>query len=71
MQAGAAVVDITPGVGVPMGGYGARVGVAEAIHDALHVRTLVLSDGESEIAVCVCDLLGVGRDLAAAARSLY
>src|SRR5207248_5964638 len=53
-----------------MGGYGARVGAAERIHAPLHARVLMRSDGRAEIAIAVCDLLGVGRDLVAEARRL-
>lgn len=70
MLAGAATADITPGVGIAMGGYGARVGVSRGIHHPLLVRALVLSDGGVDIAIAVCDLLGVSASLAAAARRL-
>jgi hypothetical protein len=68
LQVGAAVVDITPGVGLAMGGYGARQGVSTAIHDSLNVRTFVLHDGRSHVVVAICDLVGVPADLVAAAR---
>jgi hypothetical protein len=70
VRAGAATADITPGVGVAMGGYGARQGVSTGTIDALLVRAAVLSDGEREIAIAVCDLIGVGPDLVRAAREL-
>lgn len=70
VQAGAAVADITPGLGVAMGGYGARTGVAEDVHDHLHARVLVLSDGTTKLAVAVCDLVGVSPELVAAARRI-
>jgi neutral ceramidase len=67
-RAGAATADITPPIGVPLGGYGRRQGGATGVMKPLLVRVLVLADGEREIAVAVCDLLGVGRDLVAGAR---
>ena len=70
VTAGAAVADITPGLGVPMGGYGARKGVAEDVHDPLFVRALVLDDGSTKLALAVCDLVGVTRPLVDAARAL-
>jgi hypothetical protein len=70
LTAGAAVADITPAVGVRMGGYGARTGVAEDVHDALHARALVLDDGSTRLAIVVCDLVGVMADLVAEARSI-
>lgn len=70
VQAGAAVADITPGFGVAMGGYGARKGVAEGVHDSLFVRVLVLSDGATKLVIAVCDLVGVMPDLVTKAREL-
>lgn len=70
VRAGAAVVDITPGVGLSMGGYGARTGVATGIHDPLMVRTAVMSDGTTTLVLAVCDLVGVSGELVDAARSL-
>lgn len=70
VSAGAAKVDITPGAGVTMGGYGARTGVAAGTHDPLHVRTLVLSDGRAQVVIAICDLVGVGADIVGPAREL-
>jgi hypothetical protein len=70
IRAGAATADITPGAGVAMGGYGARVGVAAGTMDPLRVRTLVLDDGTSQLVIAVCDLVGVGPDLVRQAREL-
>ena len=70
LSAGAAHVDITPGAGIPMGGYGARKGMAAGIHDSLQVRTLVLSDGGTTIALAICDLVGVGPDIVGPAREI-
>jgi hypothetical protein len=57
LQAGAAKVDITPPVGFPMWGYGARhdrpsVGVL----DRLHARDLVFAVGHERIALVSLDL---------------
>jgi hypothetical protein len=70
VTAGAAVADITPALGVRMGGYGARTGVAQDVHDALHARALVLDDGATRLALVVCDLVGVMADLVAEARAI-
>jgi neutral ceramidase len=70
VQAGASVVDITPGVGLAMGGYGARRGVSTGIHDPLNVRTLVLHDGRSHVVLAVCDVVGLPRDIVELAREL-
>ena len=68
VQTGAATVDITPPVGLAMGGYGARQGVAAGIHDPLLVRTLVFADGHTQIVWAVCDLVAAWPDIVDAAR---
>lgn len=68
--AGASVIDITSPVGVEMGGYGARKGVATGIHDPLNVRTLVLDDGTTKLVVAICDFVGVGRAIVTRAREI-
>lgn len=70
VQAGAAVIDITPGVGIAMGGYGARQGVSTGIHDPLFVRTLVLDDGDTRLVLAVCDLVGAPAALVEQAREM-
>jgi hypothetical protein len=55
--AGAARVDITPGLGVALMGYGARVGTAQAVADRLHARALALDDGSDR------NLIAVSADL--------
>ena len=68
LLAGAATADITPAVGMAMGGYGARQGVSRRVQDPLLARAVVLADGETEVALVVCDLLGVGSDLVRESR---
>jgi neutral ceramidase len=64
MKIGAAVVDITPPVGLEMYGYEARVGGATGIHDPLHARVLVAEgrDGTT-VALVVADLLQIEERL--------
>jgi hypothetical protein len=59
LSAGAATIDITPEAGVAMGGYGARTDAATGRHDSLQGRVVVLADQHTEVAIVVCDLLGV------------
>jgi hypothetical protein len=68
IQVGASVTDITPGVGLAMGGYGARQGVSTGIHDSLNVRTIVLYDGRSHVVIAVCDVVGLPTGIVEAAR---
>ena len=68
-RAGAATSNITPDLG------GAIVGgftpfPATNVHDELHARCLVLDDGQTKLAVVVCDLLGMSYTLSREARKL-
>jgi hypothetical protein len=56
-QAGAAKIDITPPVGLPMWGYGARHdSPAVGVRDPLRARALVLAAGKERIALVSLDL---------------
>ncbi|MEX2081098.1 MAG: neutral/alkaline non-lysosomal ceramidase N-terminal domain-containing protein, partial [Dehalococcoidia bacterium] len=61
---------ITPPVGTPLDGYSGRTDVSLGIHDPLYARALCLDDGHAALALVVCDLIGIGRTLAARAREL-
>jgi len=69
LQAGAATACITPPLGEPIVG-GFHPFPAEHIHDDLHARCLVLDDGETQLAVVICDLLGIHRSVSDEARRL-
>ena len=70
LRAGAAVVDITPALGVANGGVIARGGPVTHIHDGLHARCLVLDDGATRLAIAICDMRMLGGEVVARARSL-
>lgn len=70
MRIGAATIDITPPVGTPLDGYGGRTDVSLGVHDPLNARALYLDDGETALALVVCDLLAIGSGLAERAREL-
>jgi neutral ceramidase len=64
MKIGAAVVDITPPLGMPMNGYEARVGGASGIHDPLRARVIVAEGGDgTAVAMVVADLLQIDARL--------
>lgn len=67
LRAGAATSVITPPLGEPIVG-GFTPFPAEHIHDELHARCLVLDDGKTKVALVVCDLLGLHRSVALAAK---
>lgn len=68
-RAGAATGNITPDLGtLIIGGFSPTP--AREIHDELHVRTLVLDDGNQQLAIVVCDNLGLPREVCDEAKRL-
>ncbi len=69
LRAGAATSNITPDIGEPIiGGFVPYP--SEHVHDELHARCLVLDDGQTKVALVVCDLLGLNRNISSTAREL-
>lgn len=69
LQAGAATSNITPPIGGDIiGGFSPYP--STHIHDELHARCLVLNDGQTKLALVVCDLLGIHRNVSSEARQL-
>jgi hypothetical protein len=68
-RAGAATSNITPAIGGPIVG-GFRPVPSDHVHDELHARCLVLDNGETWLALVVCDLLGADRAVFDEARRL-
>ena len=69
LMAGAATSNITPPLGSEVVG-GFLPFPCTHIHDELHARCLVLDDGQTKLALVICDLLGMHRSLCVAAREL-
>lgn len=67
LHAGAAAVTINPPKGTPLAGYYAPRG-AKAVLDNLYSKALVLKQGETLIALVVCDLISLPRHTVLAAR---
>lgn len=70
LRAGAAAVDVTPTefpVNLP-GGFSGNA--ATEVHDPLHARAIVLSKGETTIAMAVVDNLGVAPDAIEEAKAI-
>ena len=61
LRVGTAKIDITPAndAALPLAGYGNRVLPAEAVHDPLHVRALVVDDGSNQAAIISVELIGL------------
>ena len=56
LYAGVGRTTLTPPLGTPLIGYGGRERGADAIRDDIYATTLVLSDGETTVALVTCDL---------------
>ncbi len=64
MKVGAAVVDITPPLGMTMEGFDVRTAGATGIHDPLHARALVAEGADgTTVALVVADLIQVDLHL--------
>jgi neutral ceramidase len=70
LQAGTARHIITPKPDCELSGYGNRPDSASGIHDDLHVRVLVLDDGDTVIALCAIELLWLWKPIVQEIRSL-
>jgi len=70
LRAGAAVTKITPEPGVSLEGYFMKLGPVKSVHDDLHARCLVLDDGAERVAICICDMTVIPRDVFDKAKEL-
>jgi len=70
LRAGAATVDITPGKDVRLDGPIMRIGPVREVLDPLHVRALVLDDGQTRLAFAVCDATIISREIFDKAKAL-
>lgn len=69
LKAGAATSVLTPELGSPIiGGFAPYP--ATHVHDELHARALVIDDGQTKLALVVCDLLGLHRLVSEEARRI-
>lgn len=57
LRAGVARAELTPPLGGPMYGYGARgANVSQGVHDPLYAKAIVLDDGGDKLAIVTLDL---------------
>lgn len=63
MQAGFAISDITPALGIYLTGYGQPERLAEQIHSPLNATAMVLNDGDRTVAVVSLDWCFVDWEL--------
>jgi neutral ceramidase len=71
LMAGVGKSDITPAVGTPLAGYGARLGKpSTGVHDPTEARALVLDNGAEKIAFLSVDHLGFDHAMVERIRDL-
>lgn len=63
LHVGTAIVDITPPIGYRLSGYFYER-PSTGIHDPLHARAVVFSQGDKHAVIVVCDLIGVPAPVA-------
>jgi hypothetical protein len=68
LKAGIGVTDITPPIPFRMSGYFMER-LSTGTKDPLHAKAIVFQQGDESAAFVFCDLVGVPRDIAAAARA--
>ncbi|MGO8733462.1 MAG: hypothetical protein ACLQVM_11780 [Terriglobia bacterium] len=69
LRMGRAAVNITPPLGMPMGGY-YKVRLNTGTHDPLYAKAIVLEEGGVEAAIVACDLESIPRSFVDAARRI-
>src|SRR5215210_5758738 len=71
LAAGVGKSDITPPVGTPLSGYGARMGrPSTGVHDPTEARALILDNGTEKIAFVSVDHLGFDHGMVERVRAL-
>ena len=70
LSAGAAIVDVTPALGLPMAGYSTQGRIASGVVGRLFARALFLEDADGErVALVTLDLMSASRYLLEAVAS--
>ena len=69
-RAGATTSNITPHLGVSLDGPIGQGGPATHVHDELHARCLVLSDGNTTLGIAVCDSTMIRGDVFDEAKAM-
>lgn len=71
LTAGVGKTDITPPIGTPLAGYGARLGKpSTGVHDGTEARALVIDNGVEKLAFVAVDHLGFDHDMVGRVRSV-
>jgi len=71
LVAGVAKSDITPPIGTPLAGYGARLGKpSTGVHDPTEARALIIDNGTEKIAFVSVDHLGFDHGMVERVRAI-
>ena len=70
IQAGAAKAEITPEPGISLDGPISKNGPVIDVNDPLHARALVMSDGQLTLAIVICDVCMIDKDVCEEAKAL-
>ena len=70
MLAGAARVDVTPPIGVRMGGFAGRYKSAEGIHDKLYAKAIYLEGRDASLLLISADVVELPDDVVERARAM-
>jgi len=68
LKVGVAKTVITPPVGTRLCGYGFRQEPSTGVLDELYARAIVFENGSTKLALVVCDLIWVPKDIVARSR---
>ncbi|MEM3019184.1 MAG: neutral/alkaline non-lysosomal ceramidase N-terminal domain-containing protein [Candidatus Bathyarchaeia archaeon] len=62
-------VEITPPVGIPLGGFAARTAPSQGLNDGLYAKALVLNDGRTTAILIVADVLTLPSEIVDGVRA--
>src|SRR5512140_1280442 len=69
LRLGTSAVKITPPLGIQLAGYYHPRG-SQGVLDDLYAKAAVLDDGQTQVALVVCDLISLPRQIVVASRKL-
>ncbi|MEN8229755.1 MAG: neutral/alkaline non-lysosomal ceramidase N-terminal domain-containing protein [Bacteroidota bacterium] len=69
LEAGAAIIDVTPQKPMFLYGYPHVERISEGVHDPLFASALVIDNGESQIGFCAVDIIFISKEITTAVRA--
>jgi len=68
LQAGVAIIDVTPPKPMFLHGYPHVERISEGVHDPLYASALIIDDGETQIGLCAVDVIFISREISERVR---